>query len=55
MRVTDRDSITHTELIRIVGTALFAALRRGELTPQQMRKIDRIVAKAEAREADRKH
>ncbi|MGA4844709.1 hypothetical protein [Streptomyces sp. G45] len=53
MRINDRDAINHTELARILGTALFAALRRGHLTPAQKRKIDRIVAQAEEREAAR--
>ncbi|WP_157879001.1 hypothetical protein [Streptomyces sp. CT34] len=54
MRINDTDYVNHTEAARILGTALFAALRRGNLTPRQKQKIDRILAEAEARETSRK-
>lgn len=51
MRISDKDAINHTEAARILGTALFAALRGGNLTSRQKRKIDRIIAGAEERAA----
>ncbi|MFI5867692.1 hypothetical protein [Streptomyces sp. NPDC051546] len=51
MRISEKDAINHTEAARILGTALFAALRGGNLTSRQKRKIDQIIAGAEEREA----
>lgn len=51
MRISDKDAINHTEAARILGTALVAALRGGNLTARQKQRIDRIIAGAEEREA----
>ncbi|MFK0238215.1 hypothetical protein [Streptomyces vinaceus] len=51
MRITDKDAINHTDAARIAGTVLVAALRGGNLSARQKRKIDRIITGAEEREA----
>ncbi|MGS2587070.1 hypothetical protein [Streptomyces hebeiensis] len=50
MRISDYDDINHTEAARVLGISLVAALRGGELTTRQMRKLDRIAEKATKRE-----
>ncbi|MFJ3205851.1 hypothetical protein [Streptomyces sp. NPDC086989] len=51
MRINEKDAINHTEAARIAGTVLVAVLRGGNLSGRQKRKIDRIIAGAEEREA----
>ena len=53
MPINDRDPVNVTEAARILGTGLWAGLRRGHLTARQEARIDRIVERAEVREAEK--
>lgn len=50
MRITDNDDVSHTEAVRIGRIVAMAAVRGGELTTRQQNTIDRILARAKARE-----
>lgn len=50
MRITDRDYVSHTEAARILGIAIMAGVRRGNLTTKQKAKVDAILDRAEKRE-----
>lgn len=53
MPITDRDAVNHREAARIIGTGLWAGLRRGYLTPEEADRIDRTLANAEIREDEK--
>lgn len=50
MRITDRDTASHLDAARIIGTGLLAALRRGYLTEQEEARIEQILERADLRE-----
>ncbi len=50
MKITDRDDINHTEALEIGRILAMAAIRRGVLTTRQENRIDKILARAKARE-----
>lgn len=54
MPINDRDPVNHREAARIFGTTLWAALRRGYLTEAEDRSIDRIIDRADVREAEKR-
>jgi hypothetical protein len=55
MPINDRDDINHRELAKILGTGLWAGLRRGgHLTPAEERRIDRTIERARIREAEKR-
>ncbi|WP_263170659.1 hypothetical protein [Streptomyces sp. SCSIO ZS0520] len=53
MPISDKDPVNGRELARILGISAVAAMRGGELTTAQKKRIDRIVKRAKDRE-DRK-
>lgn len=53
MPITNRDDVNHREAARILGTSLWAGLRRGALTPQEEDRIDRILDRASIREDEK--
>jgi hypothetical protein len=53
MPINDRDPVNVTETARILGTSLWAGLRRGQLTDREQNRIDRIIERAELRETEK--
>ncbi|MFD7443902.1 hypothetical protein [Streptomyces sp. NPDC059909] len=53
MRITDKDDINHTELARILGISMRAAIR-GRFTTRQQARINQILEQARKREQAKK-
>lgn len=53
MPINDRDPVNVTEAARILGTGLWAGIRRGHLTAREQARVERIIDRAELRESQK--
>lgn len=55
MRINDDNDINHTDTAKVIGISLMAALRGGNLTYRQKKRLDRIADQAAQREAKKRN